>query len=60
VTPEEHRETFTGALYEWLEHSGVEFAEVTADAPPFTCRVDLNKLKISMIQLIEAFGGRFE
>jgi hypothetical protein len=59
MTPDEHRETFTGALYEWLELHGVAFEPITA-GPPFMARLDLVQLKVGMVALIEAFGGSFE
>jgi hypothetical protein len=34
----------------------VEFTEV--NAPPFTCLIDLNRLKLGMRDLIRAFGGQ--
>lgn len=59
MTPEEHREMFTNALYLWLELNGVTFASPVG-APPFQVTVDLNKLKIGMAELIRAFGGDFQ
>lgn len=35
----------------WLESHGVTFAEVSADTPPFTAAIDLNTLKLAVIQL---------
>ena len=58
MTPEEHREVFTGALYEWLELNGVTFAD-PIDSAPFTAVIDLNRLKVGMAELIRAFGGEY-
>ena len=57
MTPGQHRDVFVSAMYRWLELNGVTFSEVTVESPPFTCTVDLNTLKIGMVELIEAFGG---
>lgn len=58
MTPQQHREEFTGALYRWLEFNGVTFAG-PFDCAPFTAVIDLNRLKIGMVDLIEAFGGDY-
>jgi hypothetical protein len=51
---------FVNTFYAWLEEHGVIFDEVAADAPPFVARLDLNQLKVGMVDLIRAFGGTVE
>jgi hypothetical protein len=60
MTPQEHREVFVSAIFEWLEMNGVTFGEVTEDSPPFTATLDLNVLKLGMVGLIHAFGGNVD
>jgi hypothetical protein len=44
--------------YAFLEANGVRFEPITA-GPPFMARIDLNQLKVAVIDLIRAFGGTF-
>lgn len=55
MTPEEHRDLFSDSLGEWLEENGVKL--LSTSIKPFYCSVDLNKLKLGMVQLIRAYGG---
>lgn len=59
MTPQEHRETFTNAMHEWVAANGVMFTgPYTGDG--FMCAVDLNKLKLGVALLIIAFGGQLD